>query len=237
MTGRGLTLGVLLLTLTACSGAPFGGTEAAPDVKETAAAARMQETGSEEVSGPETAAAEPEGSGSDYVTDGTEIYREFVVDSVLHSGEMGDIHYCIYTPEEYDGSEAYGLYVTLPGYQGLYFQGTAMNIRTEEFAFEAQKYNDKMIILAPQLDDWGETSARKELYTAALMCSSKWDGGYDAVVEAKLPVYFVIGESDEYYGAEPFRSAYREIYERYEAEGLSEEEIRFHDRRQKSGVL
>ena len=28
-----------------------------------------------------------------------------------------------------------------------------------EFGFEAQKYNDEMIIVAPQLNDWGETSA------------------------------------------------------------------------------
>ena len=51
----------------------------------------------------------------------------------------------------------------------------------------------------------GETLAlilgkKPELFTAALMCSSKWDGAYEPVTEAKTPVYFVIGESDEYYG-------------------------------------
>ena len=40
------------------------------------------------------------------------------------------------------------LYVTLPGYQGLYFQGVAENIKTEDFAFEAMKYNSDMVILA-----------------------------------------------------------------------------------------
>ena len=56
----------------------------------------------------------------------------------------------------------------------------------------------------------GETLAlilgkKPELFTAALMCSSKWDGVYEPVTEAKTPVYFVIGESDEYYGSELFR--------------------------------
>ena len=40
---------------------------------------------------------------------------------------------------------------------------------------------------------------------AALMCSSKWDGRYDTITNAEVPVYFVIEDSDEYYGAEPFR--------------------------------
>ncbi|MDE7310945.1 MAG: hypothetical protein K2N87_04880 [Eubacterium sp.] len=35
----------------------------------------------------------------------------------------------------------------------------AQNLKTEDFAFEAQKYDSKMVILAPQLNDWGETSA------------------------------------------------------------------------------
>ncbi len=65
----------------------------------------------------------------------------------------------MYLPESYDGSRPYALYFTLPGYEGLYFQGVAANIRSEEFGFEAQKYNDEMIVVAPQLSDWGETSA------------------------------------------------------------------------------
>lgn len=98
-------------------------------------------------------------NGAEYVTEGTEVYRGFVVDNVFHSASEGDIHYNVYIPESYDGSTPYALYFTLPGYEGLYFQGAAANIRLEEFGFEAQKYNDKMIIVAPQLNDWGETSA------------------------------------------------------------------------------
>ena len=50
-----------------------------------------------------------------------------------------------------------------PGYEGLYFQGVAANIQSEEFGFEAQKYNSEMIVVAPQLSDWGETSANQTI--------------------------------------------------------------------------
>ena len=93
------------------------------------------------------------------VTPGSEEYRGFLLDNVLHSPNEGDIHYNVYIPDAYDGTKEYALYVTLPGYQGLYFQGVGENIRTEDFGFEAQKYITDMIIVAPQLNDWGETSA------------------------------------------------------------------------------
>lgn len=198
------------------------------------------------------------------VTPGSEEYRGFLLDNVLHSPNEGDIHYNVYIPDAYDGTKEYALYVTLPGYQGLYFQGVGENIRTEDFGFEAQKYITDMIIVASQLNDWGQTSAdqtieltqyflthyiinpskvyingysgggetlslvlakQPELYTAALMCSSQWDGAYEPVVEIKTPVYFVIGESDEYYGSEPFKEAYQQIHELYKEQGLSESEI------------
>lgn len=194
------------------------------------------------------------------VTEGKTTYRGFITDNILHSENNGDIHYNVYIPDSYDGTTEYALYVTLPGYQGLYFQGVAENIKTEDFGFEAQKYNENMIIVAPQLNDWGQTSAdqtialteyflrhykidsskvyitgysgggealslvlakRQELFAAALMCSSQWDGAYEPVVQARTPVYFVIGESDEYYGAEPFKKAYRTLYNLYKKQGLS----------------
>ena len=66
---------------------------------------------------------------------------------------------------------------------------------------------------------------RPELFTRALMCSSQWDGEYEPVVKAKTPVYFVIGENDEYYGSEPTKIAYEEIHDLYKKQGLSESEI------------
>lgn len=109
-------------------------------------------------SGEQAAAA-----GQEAVTPGTKTYRGFVIDNVLHSEENGEIHYNVYIPEDYDGSKPYALYVTLPGYEGLYFQGVASNLRNEDFGFEAQKYEPEMIILAPQLSDWGETSANQTI--------------------------------------------------------------------------
>lgn len=200
----------------------------------------------------------------EYVTSGTERYRGFSVDNVLHTESGEEIHYHVYIPESYDGNEAYALYFTLPGYQGLYFQGVAENIKTEEFGFEAQKYYDKMIVVAPQLKDWGETSSnqtielveyflqnynidtqkvyasgysgggetmslvmgkRPEIFAAYLQCSSKWDGAYDKVVKSRTPVYFAIGENDEYYGSQPSKEAYHTLYNLYRDQGLSDKEI------------
>ncbi|XBX04832.1 alpha/beta hydrolase [Enterocloster clostridioformis] len=204
-----------MLTLTGCHSA-YAETDAAESKTEVRNMAVAQES---------------EAQIGDYVTEGTESYRDFVVDSVLHSDVAGDIHYCVSIPDEYGGSEAYSLYITLPGYQGLYFQGAAMNIRTEEFAFEAQKYHDNMIVLAPQLEDWGKTSARKTIALTEYFLNSYnidreqvYISGYETVVKARTPVYFVIGESYEYYGSEPFRRAYQEIRRLYEEEGLSEPE-------------
>ncbi len=198
------------------------------------------------------------------VTEGMEEYQGFQMDNVLHAERDGDIHYHIYVPDSDGSNGPYALYVTLPGYGGLYFQGVGVNLQTEKFAFEAQKYNENMIIVAPQLGDWGETSANQtialvkylldvynidaaqfyasgylgggetmslvlekapELFTAYLHCSSQWDGDYAPVVEHWLPVYLVVGEHDEYYGADPTKEAYAAMYELYEAQGLSKAEI------------
>ena len=210
---------------------------------------------------PEEPAEAPEGALA--VTAGTEYYQGFLLDNVLHAPE-GDIHYHIYVPDRYDGSEPYALFLTLPGYEGLYFQGVGQNLYREDFAFEALDYNDHMIVAAPQLNDWGETSAeqtialteylldtynidpdqvyaegysgggetmsrvmgmRPDLFTAYLQCSSQWDGAYEPVAEARVSVYFVIGESDEYYGSGPSRKAYDRLHALYTESGLTEEEI------------
>lgn len=97
------------------------------------------------------------------VTEGKNEYKDFLLDNVFHSKENGDIHYNVYIPESYDGSEPYALYFTLPGYQGLYFQGVGKNVETEEFGFVSMDYNSKMIIVAPQLNDWNETSANQTI--------------------------------------------------------------------------
>ena len=111
---------------------------------------------------------EPRESKLGYVTDGTEEYRSFLIDNIFHSVSEGDIHYNIYIPESYDGSKPYALYFTLPCYEGLYFQGVAVNLKSEAFGFEAQKYNSEMIIVAPQLSDWGGNFRRSDHRTGGV---------------------------------------------------------------------
>lgn len=121
---------------------------------------RLEEEADETAQSEERERLEPAaGSDESSVTEGQEEYRGFLLDNVLHSTEHGDIHYNLYVPDGYDGSEPYALFLTLPGYEGLYFQGVGTNLRSEEFGFTAQSYNPKMIIVAPQLEDWNETSA------------------------------------------------------------------------------
>ena len=249
-----LLAAALELSLSACgTGAP-----ASPSTGDSASPPQTQET-PDPAPGPSAESSAPELE----VTEGTETYRGFQMDNVLHAPE-GDIHYHIYIPDSYDGSESYALFLTLPGYEGLYFQGVGQNLYSEDFAFEAMNYNDRMIVAAPQLSGWGETSAeqaialteylldaynidpeqvyaegysgggetmsrvmgmRPDLFTAYLQCSSQWDGDYAPVVQARVPVYFVIGESDEYYGPEPTQEAYDQLHALYREDGLSEEEI------------
>lgn len=198
------------------------------------------------------------------VTNGTDTYHGFSVDNILHSENNNDIHFNLYVPKTYDGSKAYALFITLPGYEGLYFQGVGVNIRQENFGFEAQKYNSNMIIFEPQLNGWDEDSAdetivlveyllsaynidkskvyiegysgggetasqavgkRPDLFTAYLQVSSQWDGEYDSVTKAHLPVYIAIGRDDEYYGSGKSQSAYNTLYNLYKQQGLTESEI------------
>lgn len=93
------------------------------------------------------------------MTSGDEVYEGFSVDNVLHSADEEAIHFSLYVPESYDGESAVPLFITLPGYQGLYFNGANQNLLTEQFAFAARDYNEDMIIAAPQLNDWGQVSA------------------------------------------------------------------------------
>lgn len=97
------------------------------------------------------------------VTPGTEEYRGFTLDNVLHSPADGDIHFNLHLPDDIADGGPRALFVTLPGYQGLYFQGVGENLRTEDFGFAAQDYDPGMIVAAPQLGDWGGTSASQTI--------------------------------------------------------------------------
>lgn len=91
------------------------------------------------------------------VTAGTEVYQGFLMDNVLHAGNAGDVHFHIYVPDSYDGSEPYPLFLTMSGYGGMYFQGVGANLTEEPFALWARQQYPDMIIVAPQMEAWGET--------------------------------------------------------------------------------
>lgn len=174
-----LLLAGMMMLLNACGSgaetAPQSSSSAAENAaagtQEKAAASESEQT--EEITtentdtdtepGADTEEETPAPENHDTVTEGTEEYRGFVLDNVLHSETEGDIHYNLYVPDSYDGSEPYAVFFTLPGYEGLYFQGVGENLYSENFGFLAQNYNPEMIVVAPQLSDWGETSARQTL--------------------------------------------------------------------------
>ena len=86
----------------------------------------------------------------------------FQTGCVYESEAEGTIHYNIYVPESYDGTAPYALYVALPGWGGLYFQGVGSDLQ-EPFPYAGPEYEPEMIVVSPQLNDWGETSARQTI--------------------------------------------------------------------------
>ncbi len=94
---------------------------------------------------------------------GTEDIRGFLFVSVYYCLEEDPVHFGLHIPESYDGSEPYAFYVTLPGYDGMYYQGLGKNVTEEDFGTEALRYQPDMIIAAPQFADWDETTARQVL--------------------------------------------------------------------------
>jgi predicted peptidase len=128
-----------------------------------AAALALAGCGTRETSQPQT--DDPQGTsqmGEDtsawILEEGDTTQRGFRVDDVLHAGDHGDIHFSIHVPDSYDGSLPYALYVALPGWEGLLFQGVGANLQ-EDFPFVANGYVPDMIVATPQLEDWGEASA------------------------------------------------------------------------------
>lgn len=158
----GILLAGCVILLSGC-----GNTDnASQEANQPAAGADGQEEVQEEVQGGAGGDAGDVQGQTDSVTEGTEEYRGFILDNVLHSESEGEIHYNLYVPESYDGSEPYELFFTLPGYEGLYFQGVGVNLYSEDFGFTAREYIPDMIIVAPQLEDWGETSADQTIALA-----------------------------------------------------------------------
>lgn len=91
----------------------------------------------------------------------SETDREFHMDNVLSTDDLGKIHYNLSIPHDYDGAHSYALHIALPGWEGLYFQGVGEDLRWEYLPHESVSYVDDMIVASVQLGDWGETSAKQ----------------------------------------------------------------------------
>lgn len=68
-------------------------------------------------------------------------------------------------------------------------------------------------------------SMRPDLYAAYLHGASQWDGSYDPIAKNGVAVYIYMAESDEYYGSDKARSAYKNLYSAYKNNGWSAEGI------------
>ena len=125
---------------------------------------------------------------------------DFQIDLVYNSPKNRNIHYHAYIPDNIEKLGNIKMYITLPGWEGLYFQGVGANL-VEDFAFTAKELNKDMIILAPQLNDWGKQSASdtielteyyKELYKVDRIYINGYSGGGETlslVLEEKPELY------------------------------------------------
>lgn len=66
---------------------------------------------------------------------------------------------------------------------------------------------------------------KPELYSAALMCASQWNGDPVPLAAARVPIRISLGDADEFYSVEAARRFTEELHLLYRAQGLSEREI------------
>ena len=99
--------------------------------------------------------------------------RGFVLDNVLQTADLGEIHFSLRVPDSYDSSTAYALHIALPGWEGLNFQGVGANLRWEQHLFVSPDYVKDLIVVSPQLSDWGGTSARQTIALAYICSANK----------------------------------------------------------------
>lgn len=154
------------LVLGACARSEDGSVPAQGDDGEDGGTVQdeTQQSAPEQQDGGAANTADPSGADASLGTfeRGSQTRRGFEVDDMLRGTPAGDVHFSLHVPDSYDGSNAYALYVHCPGWEGLWFQGIGAHL-VEDFAFVANDYVADMIVVTPQLDDWGETSAQKAI--------------------------------------------------------------------------
>jgi predicted peptidase len=119
--------------------------------------------------------------------------------------------------------------VLAPQLTGWDTQSAAQTVELTEHFLERYAV-DRDRVYALGFSGGGETmshvmNTRADLFAAYVHVSSQWNGGYDDVVENRVPVYVFMGENDEYYGAQKARDVRNGLTLRYATAGLSDEEI------------
>ena len=66
---------------------------------------------------------------------------------------------------------------------------------------------------------------KPELYSAALMCASQWDGDPMPLATARVPIRISLGDADEFYSVEAAQEFTERLRLLYRVQGLSEREI------------
>lgn len=66
---------------------------------------------------------------------------------------------------------------------------------------------------------------KPELYSAALMCASQWDGDPMPLATARVPIRISLGDADEFYSVEAAQEFTERLRLLYRVQGLSEGEI------------
>lgn len=143
----------LIHLIFACAFMLFSCTSEATNTSSLFSSNNPQETSS--------ASSEEASSFSSSSSNGTNTYRGFILDQVTTDRNGNSIHYNINVPDSYNDYNPSPLYISLPGYEGLYFQGVGANVYAEYMPHVAQSYIENMIVIAPQLNDWRQTSANQ----------------------------------------------------------------------------
>ena len=93
----------------------------------------------------------------------TSLETGFITEQALDCAD-GTIHYSYYLPQSYDGSKAYPLMMTMPGYDMMWFgeESSGSNLSFTGF-LSWTELDEDMIVVSAQLTDWGETSARQAI--------------------------------------------------------------------------
>ena len=176
------------------------------------------------------------------LTPGAQTDRGFVVDTVLSVAGLDDVHFVTlpgepglyyhgagenlnteeypFTAQEYDES----MIIAAPQPSDWGQNSANQVIALTEYLIDTYSIDPERIYLHGY-SYGGETlslvmGTKPELYSAALMCASQWNGDPVPLAAARVPIRISLGDADEFYSVEAARK-----FAEGRAQGLSEREI------------